>query len=451
MTRPADAVNRMSEADWLETARYDLLVTGMCSTNSLFLLVIGLMSMLMYAYVPYWQLALWAVASLTVTVLRLNYCRRFSHLAGTQSIEARLKFARRNDWIWSLNGFVWVASSYLALEDLPPRLSGFCWMLIAGAAGVAVLRLSANLRIARMYLFSAVAAVSLSMGMHYLNGVGSDQEFSFMLAIIMAVYLLVLFRVAASQHEVHSRSIELQYHNERLINSLMRQTRIEREAMIFKDRFLAGAAHDLKQPVNALGIYAEWLAKEPELSEELSPKILQAARAVNTLFDSMFDLVKLDSGHYRVQIQQVDIARLLSDLEIQFRPMAIQKGLSLRVRAPVVATVKSDPAILQRILGNLLGNALRYTRQGGVLLAVRKENQGMRFEVWDTGVGIPQSQQKRIFGEFYKVQSAGTEEGFGLGLTIVKRLAGLLGYRVSVRSRQSHGSVFCVHIPPDAS
>lgn len=443
----ADDVNRMSEADWIETARYDLLVTGMCSTNGLLLLLIGLMSMLMYAYLPYSHLAIWVVASLVVTVLRLNLCRRFVHLAGTQVLEARLNFARRNDWLWPVYGFVWVSSSYLVLHDLPPRLGGFCWLLIAGAYGVTVLRLSANLRVARLYLFGSVLAVSLSMGAHILLGLDSDQEFGFMLAIIMAVYLLILFRVAASQHEVHARSIELQYHNERLINSLRRQTRVEREAMIFKDRFLASAAHDLKQPVNALGIYAEWLAKEPELSHELSPKILQAAKAVNTLFDSMFDLVKLDSGSYRIQVQQLDVARLMSDLEIQFRPMASQKGLKLRVRPPSMAMIKSDPAILQRILGNLLGNAVRYTRQGGVLLAVRKESQGIRFEVWDTGIGIPLSQQKRIFGEFYKVRSAGTEEGFGLGLTIVKRLAGLLGYRVSVRSRPNFGSVFCVHIP----
>lgn len=437
----------MSEADWVEAARYDLLVTGMCSTNGLVLLMIGLMSVLLYAYLPFWQLAIWVVASLVVAGLRFNYCRRFTHLAGTQSIEARLNFARRNDWLWPLYGFVWVGCSFLTLDDLPPQLGGFCWMLIAGAAGVAVLRLSANLRVARLYLFAAIAAVTLSIGVHYLDAVISNHEHSFMLAFIVVVYLLVLFRVAASQHEVHARSIELQYHNERLIHSLRQQTRIEREAMIFKDRFLAGAAHDLKQPVNALGIYAEWLVNEPELSQELSPKILQAARAVNTLFDSMFDLVKLDSGHYRVQIQQVDIKRLLSDLEIQFRPMAVQKGLSLRIRPSVVTTVRSDPAILQRILGNLLGNAIRYTREGGVLLAVRKEAQGIRFEVWDTGIGIPLSQQKRIFGEFYKVQSAGTEEGFGLGLTIVKRLAGLLGYRVSIRSRPNQGSIFSVHIP----
>lgn len=450
MVPPAEAVSRISEADWVEAARYDLLVAGMCSTNGLMLVMIGMMGMLLYAYVPYWQLSIWMVAALAVTVLRLNYCRHFARLGGAQSIEARLSFARRNNWIWPLYGFVWVGSSFLVLDEVPPRLGGFCWMLIAGTAGVAVLRLSANLRVARMYLFAAIAALTASMGLHFLLGLGADQEYGFILAAIMAAYLLVLFRVAAAQHEGHSRNIELQYHNERLIYSLKRQTRIEREAMIFKDRFLASAAHDLKQPVNALGIYAEWLTNEPQLSPELAPKILQAAKAVNTLFDSMFDLVKLDAGQYRVKLQPVDIPRLLSDLEIQFRPMATQKGLSLRVRQPVVTVVDSDPAILQRILGNLLTNAIRYTREGGVLLAVRKEPQGLRFEVWDTGIGIPLAQHKRIFGEFYKLQSVGTAEGFGLGLTIVKRLAGLLGYRVSIRSRPDQGSVFCLHVPLDS-
>ena len=220
------------------------------------------------------------------------------------------------------------------------------------------------------------------------------------------------------------------------------------EASRFKDRFLAGAAHDLKQPVSALGIYAEWLSNEPELVHELGPKILQSTQAINALFDSLFDLVKLDAGRFDIDVRAIDVPELLSDLQVQFSPMAQQKGLALRIRSPQL-TVQSDPILLRRILGNLVANAIRYTLQGGILLAARRRGDAVLFEVWDTGIGIAAHEQGQIFGEFYKVRTAGTEEGFGLGLSIVQRLSSRLGYPVSMRSQPRLGTVFRVLVPPE--
>lgn len=441
-------VGQVSEADWIEAAKYEKVVSGMRTAQVATLLLIGLLFGLMYPYVPGWELALWVSGSLLAAVLCRWFGRRFTQLGESQSIEMQLRFAGRHTWIWVLCGAAWSGGGFLLLEPLPPRLEGVCWMLLAGVCGVIVLWMSAHMGVALRFLFSAAGFLVLSIGLHSLREWhGEHHESTFWFAGLLIAYLLALVRVVAVQHEVHARTIDLSYHNARLIYSLRQQTRTAQEALIFKDRFLASAAHDLKQPVNALSIYAEWLGNEPEMSRELGPKILQASRAVNTLFDSMFDLVKLDAGQFRVSLQPVDVQRLFSDLEVQFQPLAAQKGLTLRVRAPVVTYLQADPAILQRILGNLLGNAIRYTRRGGVLLAVRRESRALRFEVWDTGIGISSDQQPRIFTEFYKVPSAGTEEGFGLGLTIVQRLAGLLGYSVSVRSRTERGSVFSVRAP----
>ncbi len=446
MTSPFDDVAQLSESDWVEAAKYDKVVTGMRSAQVAALLMTGLLGGMLSPYAPTWALVSWVLASLLMAGLRYGFAKRFVKLGELQAINVQLGFARRHTWIWALSGVVWASCAFLLLEPMPPQLEGVCWMLLAGVCGVAVLWMSAHLRVARLFLLSAAGCLLACIGLHSLLEWHADHsETTFWFAGFLWLYLLALLRVATKQHETHAKSIDLSYHNARLIYSLRQQTRTAREALIFKDRFLAAAAHDLKQPVSALSIYAEWLGKEPELSHELGPKILQAAQAVNTLFDSMFDLVKLDAGQFRVRVQPVDLGRVLSDLELQFRPLAAQKGLTLRVRPPAAATtLDTDPAILQRILGNLLGNAIRYTRQGGVLLAVRHEPKGVRFEVWDTGIGISPDQQSRIFGEFYKVPSAGTEEGFGLGLAIVHRLAGLLSYSVSVRSRPGRGSVFCV-------
>ena len=267
------------------------------------------------------------------------------------------------------------------------------------------------------------------------------QQADYWVPVLLGLYWLLLLRIVRHLHELYRSSIDLSYHNARLIYSLQEQTRVAQEASRFKDRFLAGAAHDLKQPVSALSIYAEWLSSEPELVDELGPKILQSTRAINALFDSLFDLVKLDAGRLETDMQTLQVRALLDDLEVQFEPMATQKGLQLRVRA-IDAALVSDRIMLRRIVGNLVANAIRYTAQGGVLLTARQRGQAISFEVWDTGIGIPDHEQSQIYEEFYKVPTSGTEEGFGLGLAIVRRLSERLGYTVSLRSRPGRGSVF---------
>ncbi|HMA06882.1 MAG TPA: HAMP domain-containing sensor histidine kinase, partial [Ramlibacter sp.] len=208
------------------------------------------------------------------------------------------------------------------------------------------------------------------------------------------------------------------------------------------------AAHDIRQPVHALSLYADWLGSEPELVHEIAPKIVESTKAVNALFDSLFDLVRLDSGKVKLNIESVDLGKLLHDIELQYKPLAQAKGLQFRIHVNP-GTVVSDPILLRRIVGNLVSNAVKYTQRGGVLLASRVTRAGRCIEVWDTGVGIAPVHQREIFREFYKVPGhTGTEEGFGLGLYIVARLAGILGHPLSLASRPGRGTVFRLMIQP---
>ena len=176
--------------------------------------------------------------------------------------------------------------------------------------------------------------------------------------------------------------------------------------------------------MHALGLYADWLGSEPELVHEIAPKIVESTKAVNALFDSLFDLVRLDSGKIKLNIEPVDLGKLLHDLELQYRPLAQAKGLQFRVHV-TPGTVISDPILLQRIVGNLISNAVKYTQRGRRAGGLRGRGRaGCCIEIWDTGMGIAPVHQHEIFREFYKVPShAGTEDGFGLGLYIVARLA----------------------------
>jgi signal transduction histidine kinase len=203
----------------------------------------------------------------------------------------------------------------------------------------------------------------------------------------------------------------------------------------------------LRQPVHALSLYADWLASEPDMGRDIAPRILQATWAINELFDSLFDLTRIDAGNYKVHLQPVDVRQLLADLSMRFEPMAQAKSLSLRTRAPSV-TIWADPVVLRRMLGNLVSNALRHTPQGGVLIALRQHDGLLVFEVWDTGVGIAPEHQQAIFQEFFRIsQHQGTEDSLGLGLTIVSKLSTRLGYQLALHSVLGRGSVFRVTLP----
>ena len=150
--------------------------------------------------------------------------------------------------------------------------------------------------------------------------------------------------------------------------------------------------------------------------------------------------------------QPVCLHELLTDMEVQARPAMHDKGLRLRLRtsrALQCASVTTDRVMMQRILGNLVANAIRYTDQGGVLLALRGTLSAPRLEVWDTGAGIAPHEQAQVFQEFFKSgQHTGTQDGFGLGLTVVQQLARQIGCSVSVRSQLGRGSVFRIALPP---
>lgn len=222
------------------------------------------------------------------------------------------------------------------------------------------------------------------------------------------------------------------------------------EANQAKSRFLAAASHDLRQPLHALNLLVAQLRAEPTPAERqrLTLRVESAVASINGLFDTLLDISKLDAGVVTAQVSAIALQPVLDRVEATFAADARARGLDLRVR-PQAGWVHSDPVLLERILGNLVANALRYTRSGGVLVGCRRRGGQLRVEVWDTGIGIPPDKHRAIFAEFYQVAPAGTlrGEGLGLGLSIVARLGQLLGHGVDVVSRPGLGSCFAVTMP----
>ena len=221
-----------------------------------------------------------------------------------------------------------------------------------------------------------------------------------------------------------------------------------------QSQLLAVASHDLRQPVHALGLYIAELRRKIS-GEDQHYLIGQAERSVDAitrLLNALLDISRLDSGIVQPQKVACDIALLLERIVANFQIAAHNKNIRLVVR-PFHGLAISDPVLLERIVMNLVGNALRYTRPfGTVLIACRRRGRHLLIEVRDNGIGIEKSQQTNIFREFVQLngQQSDEQKGMGLGLAIVDRLVKLLGHRISLRSAPGRGSSFTLQLD-DAS
>ena len=221
-----------------------------------------------------------------------------------------------------------------------------------------------------------------------------------------------------------------------------------------QSRFLAAASHDLRQPVVAIGLLLG-LARERAQSLDLRgllDRAQEATRALEDLVRGLLDLSRLDDGPATRTGQAVPLQALFQAIEVHEQPAALAKGLHLRFR-PTRLVVTSDPLLLEQILRNLVGNAIRYTDHGGVLVAARSSAAGVRLQVWDTGSGISATDQARVFEAFVQLDNPGRDRrrGQGLGLAIVQRSADLLAHPLSLRSVPGRGSCFTLRLPPAAS
>ncbi len=233
----------------------------------------------------------------------------------------------------------------------------------------------------------------------------------------------------------------------------LREKKEEAEAAtLSKSRFLAAASHDLRQPTHAMGMFVARLAQLPHdaQSQHLISNLEASVLALQDLLDALLDLSRLEAKAVPVHLRPFALADLFAHIQDELALTAREKGLRLRVRATGV-WLMSDPTLLHRMLLNLVVNALRYTNQGGVLLACRVCAGGSRgrIEVWDSGIGIAAEHHESIFKEFFQIGNAERDrgKGLGLGLAIVARKAELLGYRVQVCSRLGQGTRFSFDVP----
>jgi two-component system, sensor histidine kinase len=230
----------------------------------------------------------------------------------------------------------------------------------------------------------------------------------------------------------------------------LEQARDEAErANASKSRFVAGASHDLLQPLNAAKLFLSSLSHTALDADQraIAGRVRSAFESVETILGALLDISNLDVGSARADVSAMPLSPLLRSIDQEFQPLARERGLALRVM-PADLWTESDPAYLRRILQNLVVNALRYTREGRVLVGVRRRGDRARLEVWDTGPGIPPERCRDIFREFVRLEMhADAPHGMGLGLAIVERACALLDHPLELHSLPGRGTRFGVSVP----
>lgn len=363
--------------------------------------------------------------------------------------------------LWALgagiSGILWGAASFLLFVPHSPVHQAFLMALVVGVTSAGVLLIGAHLQ--SFYAFMLPAVVPLVV--RNLLAWTAD---SLTLALIAFVSSAALLSFGRNYNRILMNSLRHRFENEAMTQQLAAQneeldrarkaaesaTAQAEAANRARTQFFAAANHDLRQPLHAMGLLAGSLAekvKEPDVIALINT-ISASMEALEGLFNELLDMSRLDSGKISPSPINFSSRQLFEKLRLDFEAEAAEKGLNLRFRART-RFLYSDPVLIERILRNLISNAIRYTGDGGVLISCRTRRGKPWLEVWDTGAGIPEDQQERIFEEFVQLENPARDrrKGLGLGLSIVRRLCSLLGHELTVSSRIGRGSVFRFQVP----
>jgi signal transduction histidine kinase/CheY-like chemotaxis protein len=444
-SEPADPPGRAGlVAAELVRAQYRNIPTAV-SVNAI---ISGLLCIALRDTVSLERLGWWLGAVYAVAATRYLLWRRFNSAI---LISANPALWRRIAVLGSgVNGFTWGVGGIVLYASHSPA-SQFLLLITQFGMGAGAAYASAP-------AFAAVLAyllpsVLLSSVPFFLEGDSVHVTLGTMLFVFVAAATHFTYGISRTI----ARAIALRFENIDLIHELRHQTlaaekarETAEEANVAKSRFLAAAGHDLRQPLHALGFFVDALQEQslPPDGRAVVSNIRRSVDAMEDLFNSLLDVSRLDAGIVRPRIATIALAPLMERVRLEYDPAASQKDLSLRITRNTLF-VRSDPVLLERIMRNLVANAVRYTDRGRVILGARRTADAVRIEVWDSGRGIPKDKHREIFQEFRQLDNPQRDrrKGLGLGLAIVERLVKLLDHPLELRSQLGKGSVFAVTVP----
>ena len=345
---------------------------------------------------------------------------------------------------------VWRSVLTVALFQQPVAQPHYLYTMVV--AGLAAGGISSVGSLARTYVMWA-AAVGIPLALAWASQ-GTGLAVGFALLVVTMMALLSFF--VRDQGRAQAELVAAAFENAQLVESLRLERDKANAASHSKTRFFAAASHDLRQPLHALSINATTLElvarrQADPVIKDLSQSINRALRQSNSLLDGLLDISRLDANAVEIQIGPVDVSALLESIRVEFAPVAAQAGLSLTVNTHgrFDLWMATDPDLMTRVLSNLVSNALKFTSEGKVSLNAVVEEHSVLISVADTGLGIPVSEQEKVFEEFYQIGNASRDRtlGLGLGLSIVKRAAELLNLPLTLHSTLGEGSQIELRVP----
>ncbi|QEA14157.1 ATP-binding response regulator [Comamonas flocculans] len=392
----------------------------------------------------YWQMRAWPILAwmllhlyntsrmplLTAYFKDPQADQRLQHWADTYCRELRL------------NSLTWGLAPLLFLPDSLP-LTALMMLVMMGLCAAGVSAVSPLARAARHYLIPMLVCLMLALLIR-------PSAMHVFLAVCCAIFLGSILRFARAQSELLVQALHARFEKEALAAQLARQMRATEEASQQKTRFLASASHDLRQPLHAIALLGAALQKQlaGHAQETTAERLMQAVGTLTHSLDAMLDVSRLDAGVVAAKRRPIALQEIFQSLGQSFVNAASEKDITLRLRATEL-WADSDPQLLRRLLSNLLDNAIKYTREGGVLVLARGRATQVWIEVYDTGIGIAPEQQGRVYEEFYQVGNPGRDRalGLGIGLSVVARLARLLEHSLQQRSTLGRGTRFRLVLP----
>ncbi|WP_295637956.1 ATP-binding protein [uncultured Methylibium sp.] len=412
------------------------------------------LAMIYWDVAPRGEVYAWVLLFFWIWALRLVSLRRYAH-AGWADASARAAHWQR---VWNIgamaSGAAWGLSAWLFYNDGRPFHQTTLLLIIYSFCVGAIPLMASQMLSFLIFISLCFVPTIVRIATH---GTPDSLALAGVLALVFAMTALLgrIFR------RTFDRAIELKVRTEKLAQQLQVEKTAADEAKRAaeianraKTQFFAAASHDLRQPLHAMGLFAEALRARTKGDDEvlhLVNSINSSVDALEGLFGELLDITKIDTGGVEPRPEHFTLRELFQRLKLQYEPTAFEKGLALRF-AGMRQVVHGDPVLVDRIVRNLLSNAIRYTDDGGVLVSARRRGDSVQLQVWDTGVGIALSEQPHIFDEFYQVQAHSALEphhpkGLGLGLAIVQRLARLMGAPLSLSSIPGRGTVFTLTLP----
>jgi len=417
-------------------------------------LVIGALIMpLLVAYVLWDVVGNFVLVSWVVAIFILNSYRAFvfrQYAKSDKNILNINRWAIYFTFLVFLSGSLWGFSGYRFIQEGQPLINAFVILISMGVVAGTIPWQSSYVPAITTFMLTALLPLSLRLALE-------QERIYIVFAISIILFIITVLMISRSIQKLIRESIILRFEQSELVEDLKEErdkatqaSNTADAANQAKSNFLAAVSHDLRQPLHALGLFVSNLKNKVKdtIHAGTVDKIDSLLVGLESMFNGLLDISRLDAGIIKPDFRHFDLAPLIDKVCEELQQEAQQKNINLRKRHRKLI-VYSDPVLVERIIRNLLTNAVRHTQRGRVLIGVRTVSDNVQVSIWDTGPGIAESQVQKIYDEYYQLKNPERDrnKGLGLGLAIVSRLVEQLDISIELKSTPGKGSRFSIKLP----